>query len=243
MGTTISVGAAILGSIGSAIVDGISDIFSGSSSSGSYYLNESKTAANSRSNAEILAELKAQDRGVAEEKEKKIIDYINASMDNLLRELEKVNGQSFGGKTLNINIKEIRSKNDALKKEVVGFIGNYLDNRMVLSDPELARILEESNDKKRKKKFDDFHLKLRKQAIKELEPKIVDTVHKQEEIIRKEIQNRLTEVDRNMQKATIAYEEILQMKDEQDDAMIEEKLIQYCYQYELMDILLGQLES
>lgn len=118
-----------------------------------------------------------------------------------------------------------------------------MDNRLVLSDHELSEILKIIDDKKRKKKFDAFYSKLQRQAVDKLKSKIEITVHKQEEVIRKEIQNRLAEVDKNMQEATNAYEEILRMKEEQDDSKIEEKQIQYCYQYELSEILLGQLES
>lgn len=228
--------------LGSTIVNGISDFFSGSDSSG-YSPKASITEANSKSNADMLAELKADARNATEEKEKQILEYINKSMDKLLKILEDINKQNFGGKPLNINVAEIKRKNDDLKKEVIGFIGNYMDDRLVPSDHVLAQILKETNDKKRKKKFDNFYKELQIQAIEKLKDKVETTVHKQEEIIRKEIQNRLKEVDKSMQSATKAYEEILHMKEEQEDAKLEEKQMQYCYQYELAEILLEQLES
>ena len=232
MGTIGAIVGAVAGA--GALIAGVKSIFGGSSSS-DYSPRASITAAHAKSNADILAELKAEVRGVTEKNEKKILDNINESMNRLLKVLDEINQQTFGGKCLNINVKEIQSKNDALKKEVVGFIGNYMDNRLVLSDHELSEIW--------KKKFDAFYSKLQRQAVDKLKSKIEITVHKQEEVIRKEIQNRLAEVDKNMQEATNAYEEILRMKEEQDDSKIEEKQIQYCYQYELSEILLGQLES
>lgn len=229
---------------GSIVVNGIKDLFSGSSSdSSNYQPRASVTAATSKSNADMLAELKADVRGTTEKKERQIFDYINKSMDELLNQLGQINKQNFGGKALNINITEIKNKNKALKKEIVGFIGNYMDSRMVLSDHELSEILKERDDKKRKKKFDAFREKLERQAVEKLKIKIEDTVQKQEEVIRKEIQNRLTEVDKSMREATKAYEEILHMKEEQEHTGIEEKQIQFCYQYELSQILLEQLES
>ena len=219
----------------------IGSMFSDSSSSSNYTPKASVTAAHSKSNADMLAELKANVRGDTEKKEKKILESINQSMDAFLDQLKKINNQTFGGKTLSINITEIKNKNDALKKEVIGFIGNYMDDRLVLSDPELSKILKIGDDKKRKKEFDLFYKNLQKQAIQKLKNKIESTVHKQEEIIRKEIQNRLTEVDKNMQEASKAAVEIFRMKEEQEDAKIEEKQIQYCYQYELAEILLEQI--
>lgn len=243
MGGVLTVGAAIGGAVlaGKAI-KGIKDIWDGCSTS-SYTPKASVTATHSKSNADILAELKAGVRNVTEKKEKQIIDYINTSVDQLLTDLAKINERSFGGKTLNINIEKIKNKNNALKQEVVGFIGNYMDGRLVPSDHELSKILEIRDDGKRKKKFDAFYRDLQKKAVEKLKAKIETTVHKQEEIIRKEIQNRLTEIDKSMQGAEKAYEEILHMKEEQDAARIEEKQIQYCYQYELSEILLGQIES
>ncbi|MBD5488682.1 MAG: hypothetical protein HDR13_07785 [Lachnospiraceae bacterium] len=240
---TIGCIGAIAGGVVSSWLASATDTLRSGSSSDNYHPSASITAAHSKSNAVILAELKKDIRGKTEKAEEKIIDNINESLNKLLEELEQVNGQSFGDKTLNINIKEIKSKNEKLKKDVVGFIGNYMDDRLVLSDYELSKILQELDDGKRKREFDAFCKKLHRQAVTRLTSKIATTVHKQEEIVRKEIQNRLTEVEQNMQEATKAYEEIFRMKDAQDSAGIEEKQIKYCYQYELAEILLGQLES
>lgn len=223
-------------------IKGIKDTWDSIPSS-SYQPSASITAAHSKSNADILAEFKKDIRQKTEKREEEIIDYINGSLNVLLDSLEKVNGQNFGGKSLNINLQEIKGKNEDLKREVVGFIGNYMDSRMVASDHELAEILKIYNDKKRNQKFNAFYRKLQGQAETKLKCKIEITVHKQEEIVRKAIQARLAEVEKSMQEATRAYEEILQMKDEQDNAKIEEKQMEYCYKYELAEILLGQIES
>lgn len=227
---------------GSIIANGICDLFSGSSSS-DYTPSASVTASHAKSNADRLAKLKTKVRKTAEETEMKILNDVNESINGLLKSLKEVNKESFGGKSLNINIEEIKNKNESLKREVVGFIGNYMDNRLVLSDHELEKIVEILDDNEREKQFLAFCKKLQKQAIKELKSKVETTVHKQEEIVRKAIQSRLEEVDKNMQETTKAYEEIRRMKEEQEKTGIEEKQITYCYQYELAGILLEQLES
>ncbi len=242
MGDVIETGFALASAVGSIIADGISDLFGGSSSS-NYTPSASVTASHAKSNADTLAELKADVRKATEEKEKQILDYVNRGIDELLKELERVNKKTFGGKSLNINIKEIKNKNKDLEKEVVGFIGNYMDSRLVLSDHELEKIVKILDDEKRKKQFDAFYKKLQRKAVEELKSKVETTVHKQEEIVRKAIQSRLEEVDKNMQETTKAYEEIRRMKEEQEKTGIEEKQITYCYQYELAGILLEQLEG
>ena len=59
-------------------------------------------------------------------------------------------------KSNNINISGIRANNEDLKKEVNGYIGNIIDERLVLTDKELSVILGERDDSKRKKNFDAF---------------------------------------------------------------------------------------
>lgn len=236
---------AIVGAIGSSVADwaieGLSNIFGGTSSS--YSPKASVTASHAKSNADMLAEMKAEVREKTEVKEKQILLFVNQSIDALLKELKRVNGEEFGGKSLNINMKEIERKNDALRKEVVGFIGSYMDSRLVLSDCGMSEILKELNDKNRKKKFDDYYKKLQGEAINQLKRKVESTVHEQEKLIRDVIQNRLTEVDKNIQAATNAYEEIRKMKEKQEGEELEKKQIMYCYQHDLAEILLGQLES
>lgn len=238
-------GAMTLGiGIGGAILAGkalLSSIFDGCSSS--YAPKASVTASHAKSNADMLAEVKAEVRKETEVKEKQILAFVNQSIDKLLEELKIVNGENFGGKSLNINMEEIERENDVLRNEVIGFIGSYMDGRLVLSDHRMSEILKELDDKKRKKKFDDYYKELQREAVNLLKKKVESTVHKQEKLIRDVIQNRLTEVDKNMQEATNAYEEIRQMKKKQEDAEIEKKQIMYCYQHDLAEIILEQLGS
>ena len=115
-----------------------------------------------------------------------------------------------------------------------------MDERLVLTDKELSVILEERDDEKRNKNFDSFCNRIQKQALDGLSKKIESTVRKQEEMIRREIESRLNEVDRNMKAATKAYTDIVAVK-EKDESKMAETQIKYIYQYELSEILLDQL--
>lgn len=205
-----------------------------------YYPGPSETEAHAKKIADELAEMKENIREASEKKEKKAIDYISESMNGLIKLFEDVNKKQFGGKSLNINIMGVRQNIEKLKKEVVGSIGNIMDERLVLTDKELSVILEERDDKKRKKRFDAFCKRIQKQALDGLYKKIETTVRKQEEMIKREIQSRLNEVDRNMKAATKAYKEIVDVK-EKDESKMADTQIKYIYQYELSEILLDQL--
>lgn len=214
----------------------------GESGGCSYHPGPSETEAHAKKIADELAAMKESIRESSEEKEKEIIDYINKSMNDLIQLLEDVNREQFGGKSLNINISGIRVNNEDLKKEVVGSIGNVMDERLVLTDRELSLILEERNDKKRNKNFDSFCERVQRQALDALSKKIESTVREQEDMIRREIESRLNEVDRKMESATKAYTDIVDVK-EKDELKMAETQIKYIYQYGLTDILLDQLEA
>ncbi|MGG7175292.1 hypothetical protein ACQPV1_18490 [Clostridium neonatale] len=220
----------------------IGGLFKSNSGGCGYHPGPSETEAHAKKIADELAEMKENIRESSEQIEKKLINYINESMYSFIKELENINNESYGGKSLNINIKGIQQKNEDLKKEVIGHIGDVMEERLVLTDKELSVILEERDDKKRAKNFDDFCKKIQKKALKSLESKIEITVRKQEAMIRKEIETRLEEVEKNMKETADAYTQILQIK-EKDSVEMEKKQIKYIYKYELFDILLDQLEN
>lgn len=224
------------------VMDDIRDIFSGDGGGGCAYTpGVSETDAHAKKIADELADMKEKIRKSSEKKEQKIIDYINGSLEELLKVLQNVNRQVYGGRTLNINIKGIKEKNETLKKQVVGCIGNIMEERLVLTDKELSVILEERDDKKRKKNFDSFCRRVQGQALSGLKKKIETTIRKQEEMVEKEIKARLTEVDKSMKSTEKAYTEILLAK-EKSEADVTKTQIKYVYQYALADILLDQLQ-
>jgi hypothetical protein len=223
------------------IGDFVRDIFGGGSGGGcGYHPGPSETEAHAKKIADELASMKEGIRKSSEKKEQEIIDHINKSMDELINFLESINKTQFGGKTLNINIKGIKEKNNVLAKEVVGYIGNIMDDRLVLTDKELSIILEERNDEKRGKNFDAFCKKIQSQALSGLSEKIESTVRKQEEVITKEIKIRLEEVNKSMEEAILAYNEILETK-KSDESEMEKIEIKHIFKNELSSILLDEL--
>ena len=224
------------------VIGGVLDIFGGSSGGGGYVPSgPSESEAHAKKIADELAEMKESIRTSSEKKELQIIDYVNTSVDELIKELQEVNKQTFGGKSLYINIQGIREKSEKLKKEVVGSIGDMMDGRLVLTDKELSLILEERKDDKRAKNFNKFCLKVQKQALASLREKISSTIQKQEEMIEKEISARLSEVDKSMKETEKAYQELLEAK-ESGSAKMDGMQIKYMYKYELESILLEDLE-
>ena len=209
-------------------------------SSSSWSIGPSKTEAHAKKVASELEKMKKKIAKNTEEQENKAIDYIDGNLDALIKELNTFNKKMYGGKQLNIDVVELKNKNELLKKEVRGHIGKVMGDRLVQNDPELKPILEIEDDKERSQKFNEFCKKIQKQAIRSLKNKIEKTVNKQNELIRKELTSRLNEIDANMKLSYKALQEIKKKKQTNDS--MEPIQVQHIYTLELDDILLQQLK-
>ncbi len=223
------------------ILDALSSIFCSDSCCVGHSSGPSKSAQHAKKVAEELAEMKTRSGESSSKIEKNAIEYINSTMESFMREMDKINQQSFFGEKLNINTKAIRDKNEQLNKQVVGCISSVLNTRLVQTDKELSTILEEEDDKKRKKNFDSFVERVKKQAVAKLRVEIEKTVKAQSDIISKEIITRQKEIDKRMEESVKELTEIMEVK-EKSDADLKGKQLSYMYQSALCQLLLSEIE-
>lgn len=219
-----------------AVGDFFRDLFCSDSGCG-YHPSQVKTASHAKKVADELAAMKTKMDESNKKSEQKILGYVEKSMEKLLKEVEEVNNKKFGGKELNIDIDGIKAKNNVLKNEVIGFMESSINNRLVMTDPELSVILNEENDKTRGKNFDDFCKRIRGEAIEKLADKISQTIKSQENMIENEIKSRLEEVDSMMKESEAAYLNMQNAKDIGEEEVAEERA-KNIYAYEVADILL-----
>ena len=191
--------------------------------------------------ANELADMKKKSTVDAKREEDSIVADINETMDEFINWIKKENSQQYGGRSLNININKIKELNEDLRNEVIGSIGKYLDEKLVMSDEEVKLILSEMNDSKRRKNFSDFYDRTLRDAIRQLITVIETSVQKQSESIEEEIQNRINEVKKSMAEETDAFEELQQIK-KQKDIGLAEKRVEYMYYENLCDIMFDQLK-
>lgn len=189
-----------------------------------------------------LAEMRNRSAADAKKEEDSIITDVNSTMIEFIKWLEGVNRQKIGGRNLNINIDKIKELNEALRKKVIGFIGKRLDDKLVMTDPEVSTILAETDDAKRKKNFDDFYDNRLREAIREMIKEIETSVREQSEAIEREIQNRINELNNNMAQETRAFEEIKKLKDKEDSRLAEVQ-VDYMYYANLCDIMFDELKT
>lgn len=202
----------------------------------------SESELHSQKIANELAEMKGKIGESTRKQEAVIIEYINRSMNSFMREVDALNRQSFGGETLDINTSAIKKKNEMLKKQVIGCVGNVMNARLVQSDKELSVILEERDDEKRKKNFEKFIERVKKEALKKFKREVEKTVNEQSKVVSDEIQIRQKEVNRRLEESIKELTEIVEVKNK-NNADLEKKQMQYMYQSTLCDLLLNEVEG
>lgn len=207
--------------------------------------NSSSPSASQRHAQEVaneLAEMKEKTEKTSSETEKKIMNYINSSMNSFMIEIDKINQEDFFGEKLNINTTAIKEKNDSLNKQVVGCVSSVLNTRLVQTDKELSTILEEKDKKKRKENFEKFVQKVEKQALSKLKKKIERTVNAQSQVVAKEIETRQKEINKRMEESIRELTEIMEIK-EKSESDLKKKQLGYMYQSALCDLLLSEVEG
>ncbi len=208
----------------------------------SYHPVEKVTVDHSKKIADELAEMKERANEDGQRIGNEAFDNINIYMDQFIEHLKKINEGTYGGKQLNIKMDVIERELGKLRNEVTSFIGARMDERLVLSDSELSVILEERNDEKRTKNFDDFYRRIHKQAVLDLSKKIEEVIARQFVLVDTEIRIRLNEVDASMNQALASYMEIERMLEEKDEALANKQL-ESMYVMGLSDIVHDELKE
>ena len=192
--------------------------------------------------ADELAEMKVKNDEAARKQERSIIENINRSMNSFMREVEGLNRNLYSGKSLDINTNLINKKNDELKEQVIGCVGNVMNKRLVQTDKELSIILEERDDAKRKENFEGFINKVKKEALDEFKKQVESTIQQQSKMISKEINIRLKEVNKSMEESISALTDIMESK-QKSGYELEKIQIDYMYESSLCGLLLDEVES
>lgn len=167
---------------------------------------------------------------------KEAYGQINVFLNQFVSYLWKINDGVYGGKKLNIKMDVIERELHNLENEVTEFVGNRMDERLVLTDPKLSVILANEDDAERKRRFDEFYVTIHRLAVKDLGQEIKTVIAKQFAIVNKEIRDRLDEVDQSMKDALDEYRQAEKMKMEKNDDL-SYKQIEYMYRIDLARIL------
>ena len=206
-----------------------------------YTPGPSKTEQHATKIAEELAQMKENYNKSASRAEQEIMNYLTSSMNSFIEELSKINKTKYGDKELNLDIGYIKKKNKEISKQVVGHIGNVMQERLVQTDPQLSVILKEEDDKKRGKNFKKFCDDVFEGAISSLKKPITESIQAQQEVIEAEINQRLKEVSASAER-TLELLSTIQEQKEKGDSECEEAKITCMYRLGVLDCILDEVE-
>lgn len=219
----------------------IMDFGSSSSCCVGYNSGPNQTESHAKKIANELAKMKEKKKDEWSKTEKEIVATITNRMDEYLKGIEGINQQKYAGKNLNIDLIGIQNRITSLKNEVIGFVGNVFEERLVLTDSELSLIMAEKNDKKRTKNFDNFIKKIQCDAVKKLRTKVQQSLNKQIGVICDAINSRMNEINTSMDNCTKDYEKLLEAKQNNENAL---KLqIPHIFVRGLCDVFLEKVNS
>lgn len=207
-----------------------------------YSPSRSDSDAHAKKIAEELAEMAKRSDEATERTVEKALSYLKKDIERLFKDLKSINTKNYGGKKLNIDFWSIEQENKEMEARVKTLVGDMMRDRLVLTDPELALILEEKDDKKRAKNFEAFERKLRKAANDKLKEEMENIVRKQRDIISSAIEKRLNELNGSVQRSDEAFQKILALK-ESDESALEAQKMQYIYQCGVCDLLLNEMDD
>lgn len=192
--------------------------------------------------ANELAEMRREQKKEGEVLEKDLLEYAEGAYVELLQVLEQVNKKDYKGKKLNINIERLREEQEKLRKNVVGSMGNLFDELLQPKSPEMAVIIRENNADKRNSMYKEYINKIKLKSRNGLKAKIERNIEKQKEIIFKEINNRLEEINSDLKRAEKAYTEVLAI-DKNNRKELEGIQAKNQYQYEIYNVLKDEINN
>ena len=191
--------------------------------------------------AEELAEKRKIVRNESRKLEQQLIGYVNASLDNLLEEVSRINEIQWGDNTLSLNMKEVVRKNNELKEKIMGCISDKVDDRLVLTDVELSAIMAERDDKKRSEELENFCSKIQREALMSFRYQIKKTMKRQLSLIRKEIEGRINDVGNSLDESVKVYTELLENRE--DHIKMQKSKAEYMFQQGVCDCFLSVLSD
>ncbi len=203
---------------------------------------DDKTVENTVNTANELAEMRERANREGKELGEEVFQNINIYMNQFLEYLERINQGSYGGKQLNIDMDAINKDVHKMKKTVKEFIGDKINERLVLTDAELTAILEERDDQKRTRKFNDFYVQVHKGAVRDLIDYIQKVIAGEFNMVAMQIRNRLDEVEQSIQEARKSYKDAEQLK-KAKSASLAEKQVEAMYRIALAEIMMEELRA
>ena len=138
--------------------------------------------------------------------------------------ITRYNKIRLGRRKLNINIRNIERENRKTEDMIHGFIVSRVIKRVSLDDIECVEILKMDAGKEKEKKFDDYYIKVLKEAVNELSDELVKNIEKQSDNICERIQQRIDGIVDVCETKMAEFENISKVKEADEEKMEQEQI-------------------
>lgn len=230
----------IIGGIASAVVDTIDnviDFFCGSVGSESSYKKEEADIYTTERLNEILITFTNDYLPQADDIEKKIILSIEQYYDDLIAEVQKINGRSKS-----ISFRRLVSAKKNIRSMIKGSIRTPLEKRMSLSDKECLEILKMKQGQDKKKAMKQFVNKVLNEALDNLVCNIKQTLHDQTDEVKEQLDGILNSRQKEFSVLKKQYKALLDEKEQEEEkekfylkpmlTICASKIVQYLFELE-----------
>lgn len=175
---------------------------------------QSSNAYEIRHMSQELEKIRGEFRSNAEDIERKIIDFVQDSIKDMIKEFEEINSQQIGTSSINLNISYLKSLESQIELQITGFIQNSVKRRLSIDSEECADILRMEGKNKKRQAMQDYQNRIFNDAINSLWDMINDSICSQNELIYTQISNRLNAMEIAANESMAQLEEIKSAKEQ-----------------------------
>lgn len=160
-----------------------------------------------------LERIRSEFKNNAEDIERKIVDFVQDSIKDMIKEFEEINAHQIGSSSLNLNISYLKSLENQMENQITGFIQNNVKRRLSIDSDECADILRISGKAAKKNAMKDYQNTIFDDAVKSLWEMINDSIRSQNDLVYSQISNRLNAMEIAAEESMKQLEEIRKAKE------------------------------
>lgn len=168
--------------------------------------------------------------------ESEVLSMSREYIDELIKELKKINNQKYAGQSLNLNIESIERQNRKTEDTIHGHIKKHIQKRISIDDEQCLEILKMETGSDKEKKMTDFINLVLKESMEELSKKIKKVLTEQADNITEKIEDRIIVYENSASEKISGCEEIINLKGK-DEKALEKKVGKVAYKLSLCELV------
>lgn len=168
--------------------------------------------------------------------ERDVLSISREYIDELIKELKKINNQKYAGQSLNLNIESIERQNRKTEDTIHGHIKKHIQKRISIDDEQCLEILKMETGPDKEKKMTNFINLVLKESMQELSKKIKKVLTEQADNITEKIEDRIVVYENSASEKISSCKEIINLKGK-DEKSLEEKIGKVAYKLSLCELV------